>query len=234
MVSIRLGHTARAACSSALIVLAACGRRAADSGNPSDTTAAGAAVDLVRAHYRAGDVVATGAWTWTGQNATIFVLMDVQSTIDGVVQGRAELWAVSDTTTLSLGHSDVMPAAAEFGAYAFEDLTGDGIPDLFGYVADSGGVSFPVFIPGALGSMTEEIATAAQGWVFATEEPQLPQVVRAASGVCAVQLWAEEPAPDSQPAGWRYLSLRRGGSLSAPQHRMPDCSTGLQPDTANP
>ena len=233
MVSLRLGHAARAACSGALIVLAACGRRA-DSGTSSDTTAAGAAVALVRSHYRAGDAVATGAWTWPGPNATTFVMMDVQSTIDGVVQGRAELWAVSDTTALSLGHSDVMPAAAEFGAYAFEDLTGDGIPDLFGYVADSGGVSFPVFIPGALGSMTEEIATAAQGWVFATEEPQLPQVVRAASGVCAVQLWAEEPAPDSQPAGWRFLSLHRDGTLGPPQPRTPDCSTGLQPDTINP
>jgi hypothetical protein len=234
MVPIRLGLAARAACCFALIVATACGRRAADAETSSDTTVAGVAVNRVRAFYRAGDIVASGAWTWTAPNGAIFVMMDVQSTIDGVVQGRTDLWAVADTAVMTVGKSDVMPAAAEFGAYAFEDLTGDGLPDLFGYVADSAGVSFPVFVPGAWGAMTEEIAPATQNWVFATEEPDLPKVVRGGALACALQIWASEPAPDGQPAGWRYLSLRRDGSLGTPQSRLPDCSTGLQPDSTSP
>lgn len=167
-------------------------------------------------------MVAAGAWTWTGPGGAIYVLIDAQSAIEDLVQARAELWMVADTSARQIGRSDVMPSAAEFGAFAFEDLTGDGLPDLFGFVADSAGVSFPVFIPGARGGMIDELAAAAPGWRFAVEDPSTPQVVTGPSGGCALQVWAEG-APDGQPEGWRYLALRRDGSLGPPQSAVPEC-----------
>jgi len=182
----------------------------------------------VRAHYRSNDMAATGAWTWLGSDSTVFVLIDAQSTVEDLVQGRADLWMARDTVALQIGRSDVMPSTAEFGAYAFDDLTGDGLPDLFGYVADSAGVSYPVFLIGARGSMTEELASVAPTWRFSTAEDHLPQVLAGAGGACALQLWAEEPAPDDKGEGWRYLPLIQGGPLGPPQAQPPSCGGGVQ------
>jgi hypothetical protein len=178
----------------------------------------------VRARYDAPDAVAAGAWTWMARDGSRFVLVDVQSTVEGVVQARLDLWLVADTAALLVGRSDVMPAAAEIGAFAVDDFTRDGVPDLFGFVGDSAGVRFPVFIPGAQGAMADELAPAAPSWRFATEEPALPQVVvGAGGGACALQLWAEAGAPDRGPEGWRYLSLLPEGRLGPPQAAPPAC-----------
>jgi len=184
-------------------------------------------------------MAATGAWTWLGGDSTVFVLIDAQSTVENLVQGRVDLWIARDTVALQVGRSDVMPSTAEFGAYAFEDLTGDGLPDLFGYVADSAGVSYPVFLAGARGSMTEELADAAPSWRFSTGEDHLPQLLSGPGGACALQLWADEPAPDGQGDGWRYLLLLQGGRLGRPQAQPPSCGgpapgPGVQPGRAVP
>jgi hypothetical protein len=134
-----------------------------------------------------------------------------------------------------------MPAAAEIGAYAFEDMTGDGIPDLFGYVADSAGVTYPVFIPGSRGALSEEIEVAAPSWVFLTDEDHAPTVLRAAAP-CALQIWADTPAPDKGAAGWRYLAILEGGRLAPPSAITPTCQAsaapggpaGLQPAPSRP
>jgi len=168
-------------------------------------------------------VAAAGAWTWVAVEGTVYVLIDAQSLIQDLVQARAELWAVNDSAATFIGRSDVMPSAAEFGAFTFEDLTGDGMPDLFGYVADSAGTSYPVFIPGARGGMVDELAAAAQSWRFSTDDPDAPEVLAGSAGPCALKLWAEDPAPDGQAAGWRYLSLRRDGSLGLPLAQPPVC-----------
>ena len=123
--------------------------------------------------------------------------------------------------------------------YAFEDLTGDGLPDLFGYVADSAGVSYPIFLVGARGSMTDELATAAPAWRFTTGEDHLPQLLTGTGGPCALQLWAESPAPDGQAEGWRYLRLVPvDGPLARPQVQAPNCGgvqgPGVQPGPAVP
>ena len=185
--------------------------------------AATAAAERVRAHYAARDAAVTGAWTWIASDTSIFVFVDVQSTAAGEVQARADLWLVADTVTFEVGRSDPLPAAAEIGAYGVEDLTGDGVPDLFGYVADSAGVRYPIFITGRRGAMSDELADAAPGWRFATEEPQLPAVVPGPHGPCAVQLWAEDPPPDGRPAGWRYLVIAPEGRLGAPSADTPAC-----------
>jgi len=151
------------------------------------------------------------------------VLIDVQSAVEGMVQGRLDLWRTSDSADLLLGRSDVMPSAAEIGAYAVGDLTSDGVPDLFGYVADSADVRYPVFLPGALGSLVDELAVAAVGWRFDVQEPNEPTVVGGLRGPCALQLWVEDPAPDGRPAGWRWLRLQRGGRLTAPSEAAPAC-----------
>ena len=169
----------------------------------------------------------------------MYVLIDVQSAIEDLVQARAELWLVNDSAVERVGRSDVMPSAAEFGAFAFADLTADGLPDLFGYVADSAGIKYPVFIPGARGGMVELIADAAPGWRFSTEDPELPEVIAGPTGACALQLWAETP-PDGSTEGWRYLVLRPDG-LGAPQAQAPDCGppaaaspAGVQPGSRLP
>ena len=182
-----------------------------------------AAAERVRAHYGARDAAATGAWTWVASDTSIFVYVDVQSTTAGEVLARADLWLVHDTVALAIGRSDPMSAAAEIGAYGVEDLTADGVPDLFGYVADSAGVRYPIFLTGRQGTMSDELADAAPGWRFATEEPELPAVVPGPHGPCAVQLWAEEPAPDGHPAGWRYLAIVPGGHLGGPRTDTPVC-----------
>jgi hypothetical protein len=161
---------------------------------------------------------------WTGPLNLAFVLIDAQSTIEGLVQARADLWVVSDSGPALVGQSDVVPSAAEIGAFAFEDLTGDGLPDLFGYVADSAGIAYPVFIPGAHGAMREEIAIAAAGWHFETAEDRLPRVVAGAGHACALQLWVEVNPPDGRGAGWRYLSVWPDGHLGAPLSEPPSCS----------
>lgn len=150
------------------------------------------------------------------------MLVDVQSAVEDLVQARAELWAANPDGIVRVGRSDVMPAAAEFGAFAFQDITRDGIPDLFGYVADSSEVSYPVFIPGGRGAMADELETAAPGWRFALGDDTPPQLFSGPSGACALQLWAETPA-DSTAPGWRYLSLGPNGSLGAPQAAPPAC-----------
>jgi hypothetical protein len=211
----RVGATA-----AALTLALACGR----GGRPSDAAdPATAAAERVRAHYATGAAAATGAWTWIASDTAIFVFVDVQSTVPGEVEARADLWLVADTATLEVGRSDPMPAAAEIGAYGVEDLTGDGVPDLFGYVADSAGVRYPIFLTGRRGAMSDELTDAAPGWRFATEEPQLPAVVPGPRGPCALQLWAEDPPPDGRPAGWRYLALVPGGHLGPPTAETPAC-----------
>jgi len=202
----------------------ACRRAAERSGTTAGTPPlADSAARLVQERYTSRDMVAAGAWTWTSPLDIAFVLIDAQSTIEGVVQARADLWIVTDSGAASVGRSDVMASAAQIGAFAFEDLTGDGLPDLFGYVADSAGVAYPVFIPGAHGAMREEIAIAAAGWHFETAEDHLPQVVRGGARSCALQLWAELNPPDGRDAGWRYLAVLQDGHLGPPTAEAPSC-----------
>lgn len=203
-----------------------------------DSTTSSPEVEAVRARYQTRDMAAAGAWTWIGPDSTVFVLVDVQSTVEDLVQARADLWMALDTAARQIGRSDVMPSAAEFGAYAFEDLTGDGLPDLFGYVADSAGVSYPVFLPGSRGTMTEELSSIAPGWKFSTADDHLPQLLTGTTGACALQLWVEDPAPDGQGEGWRYLPLRPG-PLGPPQRQPPSCdgappAAGVQPGARVP
>jgi hypothetical protein len=207
----------------------------------SDSTATGRAALAVRGRYTSSDAEATGAWTWTSARGAVYVLVDVQSTVAGFVQARTDLWASGDSDVVRLGQSDAMPAAAEIGAYAFEDLTGDGLPDLFGYVADSTGVRYPIFIPGARGALAEEIEQATSSWRFVLAEEHVPEVLRGAAGACALQLWTAAPAPDNGPEGWRWLPILPGGHLGAPQAVAPHCETappqppsGLQPTPARP
>ena len=180
--------------------------------------------------YRGPDAVAAGAFTWPAQDGTTFVLVDVQSTIAGLVEARADLWMVTDSGIASVGRSDVMPSAAEIGAFAFEDLTGDGLPDLLGFVADSAGTGYPVFIPGAPGAMSDELAASAPGWRFTVETDSLPRAVRAvravrgaAGAACYVQLWAEGSVPDGAGDGWRFLPVLPGGRLGGPAATPPVC-----------
>jgi hypothetical protein len=208
----------------ALLSLASCkGEEKAEAGVGAD--AEEAATLQVRARYTATDAGATGAWAWTAPAGPVYVLVDVQSTEEGVVQGRLDLWAVTGQQVQAVGQSAVMPSAATFGAFAFDDVTGDGLPDLLGYVADSAEVAYPVFIPGASGMMTDELELSAPGWRFATDQQNAPDVVRGPVGPCALRLWAEEPAPDGQPAGWRFLEIqRRGAQLAAPSAAVPACA----------
>lgn len=204
----------------AVVVAAACAKR---TGTPIQGGAEERAAERVRLSYTEQDAVAAAAYTWTSPTGLVFVLVDVESGVPGVVQSRADLWAVADSAPLRLARSDVMPSAASIGAFAFEDVTGDGLPDLLGYVADSAGVSFPVFLPGARGMMGDQIELAASGYRFSGEPENAPRVYPGPHGPCAIQLWADEPAPDSQPAGWRFLPLQRGGQLGPPAASPPAC-----------
>lgn len=204
-------------------------------GAPADQTPGGTVAEIVRAKYTAPDVEAAGAWAWTGRDSVTYVLIDAQSTVQGIVQGRAELWLANNKDAALYGRSEVLPSVAAIGAYAFEDLSGDGVPDLLGYVSDSSEVSYPVFFPGARPGMTEEIALAAQGWRFATDDDHLPTAYVESGVTCALKLWSEEGAPDGGPAGWRWLALQHDGTLSAPAAAPPSCApAGVQPGPARP
>ncbi len=205
----------------AALILSACARdrgAASTAGNAEERATA-----RVRQSYRSPELLPSAAYSWTAPDGIIFVLVDVESGIQGVVQARADLWAVGDSTPVLLGRSDVMPSAATIGAFAFEDVTGDGIPDLLGFVADSSGVAYPIFLAGARGAMMEQIELAAPGYRLSADPEQPPRVYTGPAGPCAIQAWADEPAPDSQPAGWRYLPLRRTGELGAPAVTPPAC-----------
>ena len=178
----------------------------------------------MRDQYRSSDAVPNAAWTWTSPAGPVFVLVDVESGIEGVVQGVADLWTVVDGTPRRVARSQLMPSVASIGGLAFEDLTGDGVPDFLGLVADSAQAEYPVFLPGAQANLIDELETAGAGYHFATGEQNAPTVLRGPGGhACALQLWAEQPAPDSLPAGWRYLALLRGGALDKPSPVPPDC-----------
>lgn len=192
----------------------------------------------MRARYRAPDVEAAGAWVWTSPDSIHYVLIDAQSAVQGMVQARLELWMANDTDAAVYGRSETLPSVAEVGAYVFEDLSGDGVPDLFGYVSDSSGVTYPIFVPGSRPGMTEEIALSAPGWRFSLDDEHAPQVYRDSGGACALQLWAEEPVPDNGAAGWRWLSVHADGRLTPPASTAPTCgaaaATGLQPGQPRP
>jgi hypothetical protein len=227
---------ARAACLAGALTWAGCARRETGAGTPAvgtDSTVTARSAELVRRQYRSQDAIAAGAWTWVSPRGPVWVLVDVQSTIEGIVQARADLWGADSAGIALVGRSQPMPAAAEIGAWAFEDLTGDGIPDLFGYVADSAGVTYPVFIPGGRGALGEEIEVVAPSWVFPTDEDHTPQLLRGAAP-CALQLWADVPAPDNGPAGWRYLAIIPEGHLAPPSAVAPVCAPGLQPAPSRP
>jgi hypothetical protein len=207
----------------ALTLLLACG---GDGGSAAGSAEPGAdAAEAVRAGYRAPDIAAAGAWVWEGPLGVTFVLVDAQGAIAGIVQARADLWAVTDSGVSPVGRSEVMPSVAEIGAFAFEDLTGDGFPDLFGWVADSAGVRYPIFLVGATGGLREEIAIAASRWVFESEPDgeRVPDVLPGPGRACAIRLWALEPAPDRGVEGWRYLPVLPDGRLGPPQRNPPDC-----------
>jgi hypothetical protein len=208
----------------ALTLLLACGGAESPAGRGAAEPGADAA-EAVRAAYGAADITAAGAWVWEGPLGITFVLVDAQSAIEGIVQGRADLWVVTDSGAAPVGRSEVMPSVAEIGAFAFEDLTGDGFPDLFGWVADSAGVRYPVFLVGASGGLREEIAIAATGWVFESEPDgeRVPDVLPGPSRACALRLWALDPAPDRGGEGWRFVPVLPDGRLGAPRREPPDC-----------
>jgi hypothetical protein len=178
----------------------------------------------VRQQYTSRDVVPAAAYTWTGPDSTTFVLVAVESGVEGVVRARADLWIGGGARPLRLAHSDVIAAAATIGAYTFEDVTGDGLPDLLGYVADSSGAAYPVFMPGARGMLIDELERAAPGFRLSAEPERAPTVVTGPRGPCALRLWAEPPTPDSQPEGWRYLTLLGAGRLGTPAAAAPACA----------
>lgn len=192
-------------------------------GASAGANAAERVAEQVRLTYTQPDAIAAAAFTWTSPAGLVFVLVDVESGAVGVVQSRADLWVEADSAPVRLGRSDVMPSAASIGAFAFEDVTGDGIPDLLGYVADSTGASFPIFLVGARGSMGDQIETAAPGYRFSADPEAAPRVFDGPRGPCGIQLWADEPAPDSQPAGWRYLLVQRASQLAPPAAQPPNC-----------
>jgi len=201
-------------------VVAACSRERAGGANAGTEEQV---TERVRAAYTEPEAVAAAAYTWTSPAGLTFVLVDVESGTAGVVQARADLWVAADSAPVRLGRSDVMPSAASVGAFAFEDVTGDGVPDLLGYVADSAGVSFPIFLIGARGSMGDEIEIAAPGYRFSADPEQAPRVYAGPRGPCGVQVWTDAPAPDSLPAGWRYLLVLRGSQLAPPAAQAPPC-----------
>ncbi len=205
----------------ALAAAAACAREKA--GGAAGATPEERAAEAVRVTYTQPEAIAAAAYTWSAPTGLVFVLVDVESGMSGVVQARADLWVAGDSAPVRLGRSDVMPSAATIGAFAFEDVTGDGLPDFLGYVADSAGVSFPIFLIGARGSMGDQIETAAPGWRFSAEPEEAPRVYAGPRGPCGIQVWADAPAPDSQSAGWRYLLLQRGVQLGAPSAQAPAC-----------
>jgi hypothetical protein len=205
----------------AALVVSACAR---DRGAGSTAQSAEErAAERVKESYRSPDLLPAAAYSWTAPDRTIFILVDVESGIEGVVQARADLWTVGDSAPILVGRSDVMPSAATIGVFTFEDLTGDGIPDLLGYVADSAGVAYPIFVAGARGAMAEQIEMAAPGYRLSADPEQPPKMFSGPHGPCAIQVWADEPAPDSLPAGWRYLLLRRAGELGPPAVTAPVC-----------
>ena len=209
------------AAAAAALLAVSCGRERP--GTPAGSSAEERVAEQVRLTYTQPDAVAAAAFTWTSPAGLVFVLVDVESGTPGIVQSRADLWVESDSAPARLGRSDVMPSAASIGAFAFEDVTGDGIPDLLGYVADSTGASFPIFLVGARGSLGDQIETAAQGYRFSADPEAAPRVFGGPHGPCGIQLWADEPAPDSQPAGWRYLLVQRASQLAPPVARLPTC-----------
>lgn len=204
-----------------------CRRAEQEAGDEGDV--AQQALGEVRLRYGAADAAATGGWTWAAADGTVYVLIDVQSTVEDVVQGRLDLWAATAQGTSPVGRSATMPLAASFEAYAFEDVTGDGLPDFFGAVVDSAETAYAVFLPGATGLMVEEIEATASGWRFSTDAATLPDLVRGLQGACTLKLWAEAPTPDGQPPGWRYLALLRSGQLGAPSASPPACGGDVAP-----
>jgi hypothetical protein len=209
------------------MVVAAAGCRGKDGNAGPGSSLEERAGSAVRTRYTSSDQVASAAWAWTALDSTVFVMVDVQSTVEGVVQGRADLWTVSGGEAAVLGRSAVMPSMASLGVFAFEDVTGDGLPDFFGFVADSADTEYPVFLPGAHGALVEELEIAGSGFRFSLDEANAPTILRGPGGLaCALQLWVEEPAADSLPAGWRYLALGRGGQLERPSVVPPPCGGG--------
>ena len=234
MVPTRLRHTPCPACrgraratgiliAAGLGLLAGC--KSKDAGG-TPATAEERAAFAVRDQYTARDAVANAAWTWTSPAGPVFVMVDVESGIEGVVEATADLWMVLDGKAQRVGRSELLPSVSSMGVFVFEDLTGDGLPDFLGAVADSAQVEYPVFFPGARANLTEEIETAGTGYHFSTGEENAPTVVRGPGGqACAIQLWAEDPTPDSLPAGWRYLALLRAGDLAKPAAVPPVCGS---------
>jgi hypothetical protein len=209
----------------AALSLAACG--GGESGTPPPVTLPGESelAALVRERYTARDALASGAWTWESSTGERYVLLEVQSALAGIVQVRADLWVATDSLLIPVGRSDVMPSGAAIGAFAFADLTADGLPDLLGYVADSADTRFAIFIPGARGAMVDELASLA-GWRFALADgDSLPAALGSRRGAaCYLKLWAEAPVPDGGAEGWRYLAIESFGRLGPPASTPPPCN----------
>ena len=201
---------AAALLTAALLAVGGCRDRGASPGQTG--TPEERAAYAVRDRYTSPDVVPSAAWTWTAPDGTVYVMVDVESAIEGVVQAVADLWSVSGGTPLRVARSEVMPSVASMRALVFEDVTGDGLPDLLGAVADSAEVEYPIFMPGAKANLVDELQIAGSGYRFDIGDPNTPAVVPGRDGAgCALRLWAVDPVPDSLPAGWRFLALLRSG-----------------------
>lgn len=193
------------------------------SGGSASADPAERATQRVRAEYTSPEVVPAAAYTWSSPDGRVFVLVAVESGVEGTIQARADLWVDGPAAPARLARSDVMPSVATIGVFAFSDLTGDGLPDLLGYAADSAGTAYPVFLPGARGMLIDELEAAAGGLRLSAEIEDAPSVVSGAHGPCALEFWAEAPTADSQPAGWRYFAVLPDGRLGPPTTAAPAC-----------
>lgn len=173
--------------------------------------------DRVRASYTSPEVDAFASWeTSVGPERLLAVALRSFPPYDPVL--RIDFWMADvNGAPYRYARSEVFSGANEIEVSRFEDLSGDGVPDLAAEIMDTLSGSRSVLLLGARGTVDDVLDVVARGWLFTVGPPRVPE-----SAACAIRIWALDPAPDSLAAGWRYLPVTERG-VGRPQSRLPPC-----------
>lgn len=179
------------------------------------------AQDSLQARYRARGESISGIWPSAPDGRYIAVAVRRDQDLREI---RLEVWAQPITTTSQpVTQSEPESGEAEFDLIFFEDMTGEGFPDLFLAAFTEEELAYPLFFAWteARGLLKERLQAEHAPSLRGSISPDSIQVIRSDKAVCAISL----PASNQGMGGTArfYFAWDRDGARLQPAAQTPRC-----------